>query len=296
MPTALELKQKIGKLEKGLTNKALSNTAKAKLKTQIQSLKKDLEKLKKAKTPQDRIAEAKALALKIRRTQQGVPTGKSDIEKDATRKAMKTVKRVSQGLRANQYGSKAESKGHVYYEKRDNRFDRKPERYARLEDGGMMADGGVSYGTFGSGRLSKNAWVSANYIGDSKVTLGDLQSYLERNTKEEFDKDKIYTITRTLYKTGEYVIDDNKNWKESKIYRKRKMAEGGVLDAVFESGGGATSSIGGTSFSDADLSAMFENGGELHRSEGGNMYAKGGIVEHGLKVGDKILSAGTTLI
>lgn len=95
--------------------------------------------------------------------------------------------------------------------------------------GGHMAKGGTTFGKFGSGRMNKNAWVSANYIGDSKVTLGELQSYLERNTSEKFDKDKIYTITRTLFQTGDYTIDDKKEWKESIIYRKRKMASGGHM-------------------------------------------------------------------
>jgi hypothetical protein len=192
MPTTLELKQKIGKLEKGLTNKALSTTAKTKLKTQIQSLKKDLEKLKKAKTPQDRIAEAKALALKIRRTQQGVPTGKSDIEKDATRKAMKTVKRVSQGLRANQYGSKADSKGNIYYEKRDNRFDRKPEKYARLEHGGMMARGGyVSKGEMVWRKLNSSERIDFLYKNftpqitprSQEILVGRDYNFLPKNVK-----------------------------------------------------------------------------------------------------------------
>jgi hypothetical protein len=36
-----------------------------------------------------------------------------------------------------------------------------------------------------------------------------------------------------------------------------------------------------------DLSGMFANGGETHRREDG-MYAKGGMTEHGLKIGDKV--------
>ena len=99
----------------------------------------------------------------------------------------------------------------------------------KYESGGHMAKGGTTFGKFGSGRMNKNAWISANYIGDSKVTLGELQSYLERNTSEKFDKDKIYTITRTLFQTGDYTIDDKKEWKESIIYRKRKMASGGHM-------------------------------------------------------------------
>jgi hypothetical protein len=47
------------------------------------------------------------------------------------------------------------------------------------------------------------------------------------------------------------------------LYSNEIYAEGGILDAVFESGGGATSSIGGTSFSDADLSGIFEKGGKI---------------------------------
>ena len=103
---------------------------------------------------------------------------------------------------------------------------------SQKKDVSQMAKGGVTFGKFGKGRLNKNAWVAANYIGDSKIELGDLQSYLERNTNENFDKNKIYTITRTLYKSGDYEIEDNKDWKLSKIYRKRKMTKGGTTGDV----------------------------------------------------------------
>jgi hypothetical protein len=194
-----------------------------------------------------------------------------------------------------------------------------------MADGGMMAKGGTTFGKFGSGRINKNAWVSANYIGDSKVTLGDLQSYLERNTSEKFDKDKIYTITRTLFQTGDYTIDDKKEWKESIIYRKRKIASGGHMadggeiidpeelykklsnaESKFNEDGGAEYRRVKEQISenrkryfdrlDKSESKWSEDGGAEYKSQmkmrdkfmKGGYMAKGGMVEHGIKVGDLV--------
>jgi hypothetical protein len=163
--------------------------------------------------------------------------------------------------------------------------------YAYADGGEMMAKGGVSYGTFGSGRLNKNAWVSANYIGDSKVTLSELQSYLERNTNEKFDKDKIYTITRNLFQSGEYVIEDNKDWKESKIYRKTRMADGGEMmafggrtksaimrDRAYKSDEPHEQSYKRKSNPKNPRYNKYADGGEMHRSDD-NSYSDGGMLE-----------------
>jgi len=88
-----------------------------------------------------RISEAKK-----ERKSQGISTSKSDIEKDSTIKAIrKTGRRVSQGLRANRYGTKAQNKGNVYYEYRNNRYDKNPDSAPRLERGGMMSHGGETH-------------------------------------------------------------------------------------------------------------------------------------------------------
>jgi hypothetical protein len=62
---------------------------------------------------------------------------------------MKTGRRVSKGLKSNQYGNAADNKGNVYYEYRPNRIDvKQPKRkqtYPKLADGGMMAKGGKMF-------------------------------------------------------------------------------------------------------------------------------------------------------
>jgi len=61
-----------------------------------------------------------------------------------------------------------------------------------------------------------------------------------------------------------------------------KFADGGMLNLLADTSGAGLQNVGGTSFSDVDLTShmdltnpMFANGGELHRSQEG-MYAKGG--------------------
>ena len=77
-------------------------------------------------------------ARERRKSQAGVPKKESDIERDADRPAIdRKGKRVTDGTH---YPYK---KGNVYYEYRDNRYDKRPAKYPKLEDGGMMADGGV---------------------------------------------------------------------------------------------------------------------------------------------------------
>jgi len=67
------------------------------------------------------VAKAKDLAKQRRSTQKKQSLSDKDIESDANRYAINKTKRKSQGGRANQYGTKAENKGGIYYEKRENR-------------------------------------------------------------------------------------------------------------------------------------------------------------------------------
>jgi hypothetical protein len=75
-------------------------------------------------TNRKRFAEAKK-----KRTQQALSTIKDNIEKDAKRPALPKGYRISKN-------------GNKYWEGRDNRIDRKPAKYARLEEGGEMEKGG----------------------------------------------------------------------------------------------------------------------------------------------------------
>lgn len=78
----------------------------------------------------------------------------------------------------------------------------------------------IKYGNFGYGKLNKNTWIIANYIDNRKVFLYEIQFYLNNNFNEKFNKNRVYTIIRKLYKTGLYTIKDNKKWRFSSICRK----------------------------------------------------------------------------
>jgi hypothetical protein len=218
-------------------SKSLADALKEKVKKAKQKVAKTTPKATK-KGGARSVAKAKALAKEIRSKQKKQSTSDADIESDANRYAINKTKRTSHGGRANQYGTKSENKGGTYYESRENRYDRQNKRYAKLMDGGMMADGGE-------------------------------------------------------IKVGDYVIVDNPHWKASMgsdkpVRRKVKMivGEGVHKDLFFTDGStsslkyvkklesGGTTDVGGTMYSPEDLSGMF---------------AKGGMTEHGLMIGDIIV-------
>lgn len=71
-----------------------------------------------------KVAAAKKLAIKMRK-KQGLSTKKDSIERDSQRAALPAGKRIS-------------ADGNTYYEYRENRTDRNPKKYPRLEEGGSV--------------------------------------------------------------------------------------------------------------------------------------------------------------
>jgi hypothetical protein len=141
MATIRELQKKIDLLDKGLKSKATKPALKIKMRKQVSELKKEIKVLERASSRGlNSVEKAKLLAKKRRSKQTNQSTNDSDIESDAKRYAINKTKRVSKGGRANQYGTKAENKGGIYYESRENRYDRQNKRYAKLEDGGSIDD------------------------------------------------------------------------------------------------------------------------------------------------------------
>ena len=67
-------------------------------------------------------------AAERRKTQGGVPSDFSDIERDARRAAI-SIK-----------GKRISKNGNVYYEYRDNRWDKRPKKYPKLEEGGQIRE------------------------------------------------------------------------------------------------------------------------------------------------------------
>jgi len=142
MATELKLKEDIKKLEAGIKSKATPEKIKGKLKNQLAILNAELSALQKPAA--SKMSRAKQLRAKYKALY-GVRFQGIDIEKDADIPAMRIGRRVSQGIKGNQYASKKQAKGNVYYEYRENRIDMKqpPKKYPKLEDGGMMAKGGM---------------------------------------------------------------------------------------------------------------------------------------------------------
>lgn len=147
MATALKLRSDIKKLKKAIDTKGISAAIKVKLRNQLEKAENELASMQKGGKPR-KVSTTKgtattltALQKLIKRKKYGVYQGKGvDLKKDAGEGAKATGRRVSKGLKANQFGSKGQNKGNVYYEYRPNRIDvkqpSKKAKYPKLEKGG----------------------------------------------------------------------------------------------------------------------------------------------------------------
>jgi hypothetical protein len=152
---------------------------------------------------------ARTAAFKRRQPQTGVPKGYNDIEKDARRPAI-SIK-----------GKRTSKTGKTYYEYRDNRWDMRPKRYPKLEDGGYMADGGMIYKMANNmtdaeyekklsslNEKQKNTYESLVRLGDSpKLALAT--TLLSNEVKWSDETIKAYTMS-----DGGYMADGGQFGKE----------------------------------------------------------------------------------
>jgi len=167
MANTLQLKNDIKKLKTALASKGLSASIKNKLKGKLEKAEKDLKSAaapRKTTTTKSQLASLKELVKKKKYSiykKSGV-----DLKKDSEEPALPIGRRVSKGLKGNQYGNKKSSKGNVYYEYRANRLDvkqpSKSAKYPKLEDGGMMAKGGSIPNNY-DGMTDKELWDTWNY-------------------------------------------------------------------------------------------------------------------------------------
>lgn len=151
MATALKLRSDIKKLKKAIDTKGISAAIKVKLRNQLEKAENELASMQKGGKPR-KVSTTKgtattltALQKLIKRKKYGVYQGKGvDLKKDAGEGAKATGRRVSKGLKANQFGSKGQNKGNVYYEYRPNRIDvkqpSKKAKYPKLEKGGELEE------------------------------------------------------------------------------------------------------------------------------------------------------------
>lgn len=142
MANTLQLKNDIKKLKTALASKSLSASIKNKLKGKLEKAEKDLKSTapRKATTAKSTIASLKELVKKKKYSiykKSGV-----DLKKDSEEPALPIGRRVSKGIKGNQYGNKKSSKGNVYYEYRPNRLDvkqpSKTAKYPKLAEGGEV--------------------------------------------------------------------------------------------------------------------------------------------------------------
>ena len=237
MATALKLKADIKKLKAAINSKATPKSYLPKLKEQLSKAENELEavekgaKPRKTSTTKKTAATLSALEKLIKKKEFAVYRGAGvDLKKDANEGAMKSGRRISKGLKSNQYGSAADNKGNVYYEYRPNRLDvKQPKRkqtYPKLEAGGKLyaRGGGVDkkYTHFAVRKSDNLILTGWDYKGVDKESI----AYYTKGDLVDMDvKPSDYKIlTKTFLKAKGIDPFSWDNWVSSK-----KMADGGSM-------------------------------------------------------------------
>jgi hypothetical protein len=245
MASLLKLKTDIKKLKAAIASKATSGAIKTKLRGKLTTLENELDKLqpnkRKPKTTGPKSESALVRIAKKRRTNQGLSTSKSDIERDAIRPAKPAGRRTS-------------ANGNRYYEYRDNRVDTRqpPKKYRKLADGGDLGSDyrkkleNNIYKTalnkeVNGFKLVKLAWHNEGTLLWTNKQRPEIEIYatpfytpdndinFEEFINEEGRRreDKEFKLTGDIDKDTQYYF----NYLESitKKYAKRKMADGGYM-------------------------------------------------------------------
>jgi hypothetical protein len=258
------LKSKIEKLKKGMSAKAATETAKSKAKILIGKYEREIESLKEkpkkrgTKSAKTSVAKARLLAAK-RRAMQGLSTSKSDIEKDAQRPALPAGKRISKD-------------GNTYFEYRENRIDRRPKKYARLEDGGeMMAKGGV---------IEEGDMVLVKSEG--------LEAEVIRITKDNVVVEFINRRPDGGDKRGNYKLSQLKKMADGGMMAKGAISESdiyyGVVDSnnklVFQSKSEREAKLVSNSY-EGSVVKKYKGKAKIYEYADGGMMADGGEIKTG---------------
>jgi hypothetical protein len=217
MASAITIKRNISKLEAALKSKATPKTLKSKLEAQLVKSKSELSDLSKGTKP--KTSTTKSTQSTLQKLKEMVNKNKKystykgagvDLEKDADRPALRIGKRT------------AKKSGKTYYEYRANRIDVKqpPKKYPKLEDGGMMAKGGVSsYGT---------REIPYVVVDTDEITV--LREFKNYNSAIKFMDEY---LENNSDKMGSLYAMPKESWdKESQKYMKKggMMAHGGMTE------------------------------------------------------------------
>jgi len=198
-------------------------------------------------------------------------------------------------LKANQFGSKKSNKGHVYYEYRKNRLDvkqpKKKQKYPILEEGGMMAKGGKSQG-YDDREDERLAMKYGKMSGKDFVG--------SRKTKEHSRRDDARFEERMadggyMEKGGMIMLKS----VGSAYDPKTKMTYAVFSDGKIDYDNGVYLSEVTDEWMESLSSEDKMKLSQAKKYADGGMMAKGGMTEHGLRQGDKIMSGkviGTTIM
>ena len=295
MATALKLKSDIKKLKAAINSKATPKNFVPKLKSQLEKAETELAYVKSGGKPKRSSAPKTektltALQKLVQKKKFSVYKGAGvDLKKDAGEGAMKTGRRVSKGLKSNQWGDKSSNKGNVYYEYRPNRLDvkqpKKNQTYPKLEKGGYAEGGKLESGVY---RVGKPMKVSPNLY--------------EKKIVEIFDNGDIATASDYARKISDFKLQKYKMISKEKLDAQYKMASGGSVKGsesvpyiVWVSKDGDKREFHGEYKSkraaDMAMNKLWDSGEykgmgnkpkKMYEKDG--FYAKGGYMEHGGEV------------
>ena len=269
MATSLKLRSDIKKYEAAIKSKATPAKFKDKLKVQLGKAKSQLESMKSSKAKKPSAPKKKSALDKLKARYKGSGV---DIKKDSERPALPLGRRTSKS-------------GNTYYENRLNRADvrQPPKRYPKLEDGGMMADGG---------KTKKWSDIKKGKIEDLKSEIEYLDKYLKNleneNTKESYEaSNKLRNYKATLQAK---IL----NLEDEEYAKGGYMAKGGkILSAINRDRAYKSQESWEQNYVRKNRPKNPKYKSSSNIFEEVVMMAKGGALEHGLMVGDLILMTKT---
>lgn len=226
MATKDKLRNDIKKLKEFLAKPSTPASAKDKIKAQIKKIENELSAKKPTKTVATTVATTKVMLGKLQKFVKKNPkyggysgTSESNLKKDAVRNALKIGRRTSEGKRSNQYGSKSDNKGNVYYEYRSNRLDvkqpRAKQKFPILEDGGEIAS------------MSEKDFIN-KYFG-ANVFTEDVSKYFDIKTISSSNDAKIEKFIEDYKRDGYTIKKKSYSDFKSVMAVKKKMADGGYM-------------------------------------------------------------------
>jgi hypothetical protein len=284
MATVLKLKSDIKKLKAAIGRKGTPSNLVPKLKSQLEKVENELASMQKGASPR-KVSTTKSTSTALSKLQKMVQTKKYssyqgagvDLKKDADDSALPKGVRVSKGLKANQYGTAKQNKGKKYYEYRPNRFDVKQPKgkqtYPKLEDGGMMADGGgTKAGTV----------LKFDYNGMVFYDAKELFDVIDANvtTKKVVKFDAEVSVKQYATKYVGMTIDFTPDMSFNEFYNKLVRENSEYIWTSRIKKGGMMADGGKTE----DEPKVIRGYSDDEAYE----YAQGGALEHGLMVGDLV--------